>query len=185
MKSSFLILFALCVFLTGDVVKKNKIPALITTKNFLKEQNHRLLYNILNQDEVKTQQYLEKIDNGLDRLVFVDIKNQRLTLVSLVDTFKISLRTTISSGKKKDSTPRGSFKILKKRIARPSKKYGGVMTFWNCLTLDESIGIHGLRDRSYESKLGEPVSHGCIRISKSVEKDFYKLAPIGTEVLIE
>ena len=124
---------------------------------------------------------------GNDRpvIVLISIKKQTLTVVDASDTSRVILATKISSGRIKKSTPKGKFQILRKRISRLSKKYGGVMTYWNCLTPDESIGIHGLKDRSYQRYLGKPVSHGCIRISKKIEKEFYALAPIGTEVLIE
>jgi lipoprotein-anchoring transpeptidase ErfK/SrfK len=59
------------------------------------------------------------------------------------------------------------------------------MTYWNCLTPDEAIGIHGLQNDAYELYLGRRLSHGCIRIGKDIEQTFYYLVPVGTEVIIE
>ena len=155
------------------------------SRNNLEIKNYIFLSDFFEQDAKKTQKYWHGIANGLEKMVFIDIKNQQLSVLEFADTFQVILQTKISSGKFKGSTPTGEFKILKKRLFRPSYRHGGVMTHWNCLTRDEAIGIHGLRDISYEKNLGRPASHGCIRISKSVEKIFYSLAPIGTKVLIE
>lgn len=181
MKLFFLTLLVFITLGSKEGVKKNEVLA---NREALKEQNYRFLNNFF-QDTVKTKKCWQEIAGGLKKMVFVDITQQRLNVVDFADTFKLILSTKISSGRIKSSTPHGMFEILKKRLARPSKKHGGVMTFWNCLTPDEAIGIHGLRNRSYERNLGRPVSHGCIRISKRIEKYFYTIIPIGTKVLIE
>ena len=154
-------------------------------RNDLEIKNYIFLDSIFSQNISQTQKYWHEIANGLEKLVFISIENQLLNVLVFSDTFYVSLETKVSTGKHKDSTPRGEFEILKKRISRPSKKYGGVMTLWNCLTPDEALGIHSLKDKSYERSLGKPASHGCIRVGTSASKVLYTLVPIGTEVLIE
>jgi len=176
-------------FICFPIFCKNDIGKEVSEKNreaaILRENNRKFLYDFFEQDSVKTEQYQTEIKDGLKMMVHISIKKQRLSVLDFSDTFRIVLQTKISSGRKEGWTPKGTFKILKKRISRPSKKYGGVMTYWNCLTPNEAIAIHGLQNDSYELYLGRPLSHGCIRIGKDVEKEFYNLVPIGTKVVIE
>ena len=122
---------------------------------------------------------------GKEKIIFIDKGTQKLLAINIKDTFSLFIKTSISSGRGKSWTPIGEFKILKKRISRPSKKYGGVMTYWNCITDNEKYAIHGLKDLSYESFLGRPLSHGCIRVSTLIAKEIYDTVPIGTAVLID
>lgn len=147
--------------------------------------NYAFLHDLFLGNTIKTKFCLDLKESGADRAVFISLERQELFLIELADTFQVLLQTKISSGLKPGWTPTGQFIISKKRLTRKSKKYGGVMTYWNCLTPNEAIAIHGLRNTSYEKTLGSPVSHGCIRIGKDVEKRFYELTPIGTVVLIE
>lgn len=183
-----LIFITLFVFLPpfGKEVLTNRGASIDFGPIVLRSMNHRFLTDFFKEDTVKTERYLEKIKNdSLLMLVFIDIKNQELSILDFSDTFNVVLSTKISSGKTGYSTPCGEFKISKKRQSRLSKKYGGTMLYWNCLVPDESIAIHGLKDKWYEKKLGKPASHGCIRISNSVAQTFYDMVPIGTIVLIE
>jgi lipoprotein-anchoring transpeptidase ErfK/SrfK len=170
-------------FLFSQEASSHKSPAKNSAQ--LPDKSSQFLADFFQQDTAKINKCAQEIADGQAEIVFVNIRTQKLTVVNCTDDFQILLETKISSGRFKHATPRGEFSILQKRISRPSKKYGGVMTYWNCLTPDEAFGIHGLRDRSYERYLGRPVSHGCIRLGKKVEKTFYALAPIGTKVLIE
>jgi len=176
MKSFFVILFVFITLLDKEVVVRRQ------EDNALKERNYRFLYDFFEEDTTKINWYYYKDSTNL--AVFINLQNQKLSVVSFTDTFHVVLEAKISSGKHKGSTPKGEFKILKKRLSRASRKYGGVMTFWNCLTDDESIGIHGLKDKSYEKYLGKPASHGCIRVSTVDAITLYDV-PIGTKVLIE
>jgi len=179
----FFILLSIFLSLSNKEVKEEKV--IKNDKIVLENRNYRFLYDICKGDTTNTQKYWGEISKGMKKIVFINIKEQKLTAFEFIDTFRVFLETKVSTGKFKNSTPRGEFRILKKRISRSSRKYGGVMTFWNCITYDESIGIHGLKDKSYEKYLGQPVSHGCIRISTAVSKVFYTLIPIGTKVVIE
>lgn len=148
----------------------------------LRAQNYLFLYNFLKKDTARVQEYWHAIDNGLEKMVLVDTKNQELTVLDFVDTFRLILKTKCSTGR---TTPKGKFKILKKKDSRVSRRFGGTMIFWNCITENEAFAIHALKDKSYERNLGRPVSHGCIRIDIFNAKIFYSTVPIGTLVLIE
>jgi len=148
----------------------------------LKYINHVFLNKFFGDDSIKIKKYL---NTDLKKIVLINKEKQELVVLDFADTFRVILKTEISTGKKGYPTPCGEFKITKKRQSRISKKYGGTMTYWNCIVPDESIGIHGLENKLYEKNLGQPVSHGCIRISNSITSTFYEIASIGTLVLIE
>lgn len=51
-----------------------------------------------------------------------------------------------------------------------------------------NIGFHSIPqhpDGSLEGKLGTPVSHGCVRLSKDKAKFLYTWAPVGTRVVVK
>ena len=147
--------------------------------------NKWFLEDIFGSDSIKIQRCWSDYKKGKEKIIFIDKGTQKLLAINIKDTFSLFIKTSISSGRGKSWTPIGEFKILKKRISRTSKKYGGTMTYWNCITDNEKYAIHGLKDLSYESNLGRAVSHGCIRVSTLVAKEIYDTVPIGTAVLID
>ena len=187
MKRFFLVLLVFIATLLDREVISQKDEFLVNGELNLKAKNFNFLLDFFKQDSAKTKNYWGAIKSGLmsAKIVFVNVQNQELNVLGVADTFRAILRTRISSGAQRGSTPKGEFEILKKKLRRPSYSYGGVMIFWNCLTSDEAFGIHGLKDKSYQKNLGQPVSHGCIRVSVAVAKNLYTLAPIGTKVIIE
>ncbi|HLP86823.1 MAG TPA: L,D-transpeptidase [Candidatus Paceibacterota bacterium] len=180
----FMIVF-LPFFIPLNLEVATQLDPMLNDKVVLQLNNRMFLQEFFRDDTLKVEKYLSLNSSGLQKVVIVSIPKQELIVLDFTDTFKIALQTKISSGRYKNSTPRGEFKISKKRLSRLSKAYGGTMTFWNCLTPDERIGIHGLKDKSYERNLGKPASHGCIRISSTIAPVFYTLAPVGTPVFIE
>lgn len=179
MKLFFLLLFILLAsFQTHNMEKTSYISEQDTVSV---DKNYEFLLNFFQQDSLKTEKYWCQIDSSTKIIVFINLEEQNLKALECRDTFRIALETKISSGR---VTPKGEFEILKKRKARTSVAYGGVMTYWNCITPNEAFAIHGLQDKAYEKHLGKPVSHGCIRISKTVEQEFYEMAVIGTKVVI-
>jgi len=184
MRTFFIILSALVIQNASRAQdKQNWLDDLKLT--VLEDRNHQFLLDYFHQDSVKTQQYWEEIKGGMKMIVFISLDSQELNVLNLADTFRIVLTTPVSTGAEGRDTPKGVYKIWKKMLSRPSHKYGGVMTYWNCITRDESIGIHGLDNLWYEAKLGLKASHGCVRISKSIEQEFYYLVPVETKVVIE
>lgn len=92
----------------------------------------------------------------------------------------------VSSGKR-DSTPRGHFKISNKS-PKAWSHYGLWMPWWMGLN-DGKVGIHELPvwPNGYvegENHLGKPVSHGCVRLGKVNAKLMYDWTPVGTGVFI-
>jgi len=52
----------------------------------------------------------------------------------------------------------------------------------NANTRDRFIYIHGTR---HEDQVGQPASHGCVRMRNADVADLFERVPVGTEVLIE
>lgn len=51
----------------------------------------------------------------------------------------------------------------------------------NANSYDRFIYIHGT---NHEEKIGEPASHGCIRMKNADVAELFELVPLGTEVVI-
>jgi hypothetical protein len=151
----------------------------------LKFMNTCFLKDFCGNDTLKIQKCWGAHNKGRTKILFVEKDSQRLIAINLIDTFKVSIRGNVSTGSFGHGTPTGEFKIIKKKNSRPSYRYGGTMTYWNCITDDEKFAIHGLKNKSYEASLGKPVSHGCIRVSTLTAKEIYDTVPIGTDVIIE
>ena len=86
---------------------------------------------------------------------------------------------SISSAKTGMVTPLGFWKVLDKRKAYKSKKYGNAsMPFMQ--RIDEyGIALHGGANPGY------PASHGCVRMPMKFAENLFGLTKLGTEVIIE
>ena len=67
------------------------------------------------------------------------------------------------------------------RILWLSGKEIGINRLGDCDTMQRYIYIHGTHN---EDKLGEPVSHGCIRMANKDVIELYGLVNVGTTVYI-
>lgn len=94
----------------------------------------------------------------------------------------------VSTGKKSTPTPKGIF-VIQNKLTRPkSQSYGLWMPYWLGLSA-AGIGIHELPEwgkgiKEGASSLGQPVSHGCIRLGIGPAKKIYEWAEVGTEVKV-
>ncbi len=134
------------------------------------------------------------------------VKSGRRTLRSYpVSTSRFGLGTELGSNK----TPLGRFRIAEKigkdappgtvfkerKPMDPTRQYPPsedlVLTriLWldgldpeNANTLDRFIYIHGT---IHEDKIGQPASHGCIRMRENDLLELFDLAKVDTEVVIQ
>lgn len=94
----------------------------------------------------------------------------------------------VSTGLPSMPTPKGKFEIDGKSKRAWSARYGLWMPFW--MSLDQGkFGIHELPEwpggyKEGANHLGQPVSHGCIRLGVGDAKILYDWAELGTEVVI-
>ena len=96
----------------------------------------------------------------------VDLTNQKLYV--LKDNLRV-FKFLISSGQYLGSTPKGIFRIFSGGKKVKTKPYEATLiNYWNFAYSKQgnAIAIHALNYSSYEKKLGRPVSHGCVRVSR-------------------
>jgi lipoprotein-anchoring transpeptidase ErfK/SrfK len=92
----------------------------------------------------------------------------------------------VSTGKKGYETPLGRYAILTKRKRVWSKRWKCWMIFWQSITEPRPLrnGIHALEDKRAERLLGQPASHGCIRLSLKDAEWLFNWTKIGDSVFI-
>jgi len=95
---------------------------------------------------------------------------------------------SVSTGIERLPTPKGNFIVKNKSPRARSVTYKLWMPYWLGLS-SAGIGIHELPewDNGYKESaahLGEPVSHGCIRLGVGPAEILYDWTPVGTPVKI-
>jgi len=90
----------------------------------------------------------------------------------------------VSTGRPGFETPRGSYTV-RYRIRNPlSSRYLVHMPFWVCVHPSGEIGFHQAPTASGIAGLGEPHSHGCIRMGRHEAPWVYDWLSAGSAVLI-
>lgn len=94
----------------------------------------------------------------------------------------------ISAGLASMPTPKGHFQIENKH-PKAWSSYGLWMPYWMALVPSGRFGIHELPIwpsgyREGEDHLGQPASHGCVRVGEGPAEFLYNWAEIGTPVFI-
>jgi hypothetical protein len=136
-----------------------------------------------------------EINNGYDPLRGEGVKLKKKIEINL-KTQKLQYflggvnlgEYSVSTGKKSTPTPKGSFVIKNKSLRPKSQTYGLWMPYWMGLSA-AGVGIHELPEwgkgiKEGASHLGQPVSHGCIRLGVGPAQKMYEWAEIGTEVKV-
>lgn len=117
-----------------------------------------------------------------ERTVYVSIEEQVIVFLEGDQEANLAL---VSTGREpRHSTPRGEFSILYKRWAPVSSTYMVRMPYWQCIVESGAIGLHQASP-SVEHRLGEPLSHGCIRMGSFTAPWAYFWLPVGAKVTIE
>lgn len=145
-------------------------------------------------EKIERQTVTEAPDYELGRVqgkyVEVDLSSQRLYLIS---DQTIDLVTSVSTGKWSTPTPIGEFTIKNHIRTAWSNRFKLYMPFWMAIKKEtgeyDGYGIHGL---PYwpggfvegESHIGQPASHGCIRVGSAHVQYVYDWVTDGTKVFI-
>lgn len=137
----------------------------------------------------------EEIDAGYDPLAAeprklpkrIEINTGAQELSYFLDGVRMG-SFVVSSGKASMPTPTGHFEIDGKHPRAWSGSYGLWMPYWMSLQ-NGYFGIHELPEwpsghKEGENHLGQPVSHGCIRLGVGPAEFLYNWTPIGTPVFI-
>ena len=122
------------------------------------------------------QMVLGREPNDKSRTVTVSLKSQRATLYQ--DGKAVS-SSKVSSGKRGNRTPKGTFVITNKHRHHNSSIYGSAMPYFMRLSCGD-FGLH------YSASVPSyPASHGCVRMPWSNVKHFYSVLQVGDIVTIE
>jgi len=121
-------------------------------------------------------------NNG--KLVLVDLSEQKLYLYNNNDLIKDFI---VSSGAPETPTPQGEFKIYGKSPLIWSVLYEQylpyALRFYDDYLIHEvPYGVDAVRDGL--DKLGQPVSHGCVRLGIGDAEEVYEWADMGTGVVV-
>jgi lipoprotein-anchoring transpeptidase ErfK/SrfK len=116
----------------------------------------------------------------------VDVADRTLTLLEGGETV---LTTPAAVGAPDLPTPTGDFYLTDKLATGEDGAYGpfalGVSAHSEVLTEfaggDGQVGIHGTND---PASIGQPVSHGCVRVANDVITRLADLLPLGTPVTV-
>jgi L,D-transpeptidase catalytic domain len=114
----------------------------------------------------------------------------RMTLrLTLYDHGRPVFRARVGVGKPSTPTPAGSFWIREKFRVDGSPLYGaramGTAAYSNTLTDWPGGGVVGLHGTSEPGLIPGRPSHGCIRLKNRDIVRLYRLAPVGTPLLIK
>ncbi len=123
----------------------------------------------------------------LTREIVVDISSRRLTVN---ERGRAVFSTTVAVGAAATPTPVGRFYVNQRfRESDPNGPYGwaaiGISAFSEVLTGWPQGGPVAIHGTNRPSLLGLPVSNGCIRVSNDAIKRIWRLAPTGTQVLVQ
>jgi len=112
----------------------------------------------------------------------IDLSQQRLYAMNRHN--QVLAEYKVSTGMVGYATPPGSYQVVNKATYAYSEKYEADMYHWMGLTRSGEIGMHALKGRGYERRLGRRASHGCIRLSREDARYLFSLVPIGLPVEI-
>lgn len=117
-----------------------------------------------------------------ERIAHVSIEEQ--VIVFLEGDREANLAIVSTGSPPRHSTPRGEFEILYKRWAPVSSTYRVRMPYWQCLEESGAIGLHQASP-GVEHRLGEALSHGCVRLGFFTARWAYFWLPVGARVIID
>lgn len=115
------------------------------------------------------------LHNDKDQVILIQVDEKTLFLLEDGEVVK---KYTIATGKSGYSSPIGNWKIVNK-----GWNWGkGFGARW--LGLNVPWGSYGIHGTNQEWKIGQSVSHGCIRMHNRDVKDLYDRVDVGTPVII-
>lgn len=182
-------------------LKDSNLLANITRRNpFISVGGYRELYSTIFEISVpKFQVWAGNVSSRIEKArectqakildgQYIDI-NLSTQILSIFENGKLLDSYVVSTGKRGMETPRGTHTIANKFPRAWSKKYGMFMPYWMAITPGGSFGIHELPVFSDgyivgADDLGNPVSHGCVRLGIGPAERVYNWAEVGTPVVV-
>jgi lipoprotein-anchoring transpeptidase ErfK/SrfK len=118
--------------------------------------------------------------------IIVDLSRHRLFLYK---RGRVVLSAPAAIGKPSTPTPRGRFYVTQRFIlTNPGGPYGaralGISAFSNVLRSWRDGGPVGIHGTNEPFSIGQPVSHGCIRLPESAMLALFRHVPLATPVIV-
>lgn len=114
-------------------------------------------------------------DSSKDYVILIHVDDKKLYLLEEGQVIK---KYSIATGKSEFSSPIGDWKIVHKGTSWG----GGFGARW--LGLNVTWGVYGIHGTNDEGRIGQAVSHGCIRMRNRDVIELYGMVSIGTPVII-
>lgn len=183
-------------FLNKNTENQKQTATSVSTTKTNPEKN---LENVKPLSDPKNQQLMKKlsdVDENYSKyynyIVAVNIETNLLTVYEKEDgKFTKPIKAMIcSSGAKGSETPQGEYKMKEKILwcLMVDDTYGRYITRFNGSYMIHSVPYKSKNpaDLDYKefNKLGESVSHGCIRLSLSDSKWIYDNVKFGTKLIV-
>ena len=159
----------------------------INEDNFPKEDYEWVISTLPeNKEIILTENLPENEDVVRIKKIVIDLSEQKLYLY---ENGEAVIDYLVSTGKPGMWTPTGEFQIHNKNKRAWSNMASLWMPFWMMIEPNKGIGIHELPEwpsgyKEGSDHLGQPVSHGCIRLGVGAAEKVYNWAEIGTKVEI-
>jgi hypothetical protein len=110
-----------------------------------------------------------------DYVILIHVDDKKLYLLEEGEVVK---KYTIATGKSGFSSPIGDWKIVNKGTSW-GKGFGA-----RWLGLNVPWGVYGIHGTNDEGRIGQAVSHGCIRMRNRDVIELYGMVAVGTPVVI-
>jgi len=157
-----------------------------------------LFHTNLNSPDSDNDGYSDfiEVSSGFDPLNAESVKLSKKIIINTgaqtltVFLSGIPLNTfPVSTGKSGYETPIGVYQVENKHLRAWSNTYGLWMPYWLGF-IGTTYGMHELPEwpggfKEGEAHLGQPVSHGCVRLGVGPAAWLYNWADIGTEVVVQ
>lgn len=141
-------------------------------------------YSKLSKDTINSFDLSSKTS----KLVITNISEQKTYIYSgNTNNWNLEKEFICSTGLESEPTPLGTFAVENKAPWFFSEKYGQGGKYWVGFKgnyLFHSVPFDRNQKKVLDPTLGEPASHGCIRLSVEDSKWLFNNIPIGTKVLI-
>lgn len=116
------------------------------------------------------------VDVDISRQVLFEVRKGRVVHTIPISSGNEATYTTEEGDERQAHTPRGNFSVVRKIEGRRESDLG--VLWW------PSYFVGGYAIHGSDSVPTYPASHGCVRIPRYVERDFFRREPIGRPVFV-
>ena len=139
--------------------------------------------NSLKEDFVNSRGYHSKTGY----LVWISLYKQRMYIFKGSQcNWRIEKSFKCSTGKAATATPKGTYSLWKKYYFFPFDKYSyaNYASYFSSNAIHSWVKLYGSGAWYRDGSLGNPASHGCVRLGDSDVKYVYNKVPMGTTIVI-